>query len=726
MSKNRSVPFFAGALLAACAALPPEPIRYPASARGDVVDDYFGTNVADPYRWLEDLDSAATRGWVEAQNGLSRPLLAALPARDAIRQRLGELWDYERYSVPQLAPSGALVYTRHDALQNQPVLVLQETANALPRVLLDPNTWSEDGTEALVDWKLSPDGRTLAYAVQSEGTDWVEYRVLDVATGEVRPDRVRGVNFNFDFSRIFWRGGNSGFFYSRFPDPPASTPGAPPAITHQKLYFHRLGTDQRDDVLVFERPDQPRWFVWGEATDDGRYLLIYLERTEDQEKQVYVRDLGHPDRPRLDGPLRKLVGNWDGKYYLVGNEGSVLYLRTSAQASRYRIVAVDLRKPAAWRVVVPESADVLQDARLANGEIVASYLHDASTRLLRLSTRGEPRGEIVLPGLGTAHGGRTCNPMCGMSGRPSSPEIYFGFTSFNRPVTIYRHNLTTGSTEAFHPPQVAFRAEDYVTELAFCRSKDGARVPLFISRRKDLPPGPAPALLYGYGGFSIALTPVFSVPNLVWMERGGIYVQAGLRGGSEYGEAWHEAGMLANKQNVFDDFIAAAEFLIGTGHTTHEQLAIRGRSNGGLLVGAVVNQRPELFAAANAGVGVLDMLRYHRFGIAYAWAGDYGTSDTPEGFRTLQGYSPLHNVRPGLRYPAVLVTTADHDDRVHPLHSFKYTAALQAAQAGDRPVLIRVETRAGHGSGGIGTPLSKQIEENADVLAFFERYTKAP
>jgi len=707
--------------VAACASLPASRPQYPQTPRADVVDDYYGTKVADPYRWLEDLDSDATRAWVEAQNGVSRTVLDALPARPAIAERLGELWNYERYSVPQRSPSGALVYTRHDGLQNQPVLYAQETANALPRVLLDPNGWSEDGTEALVDWRLSPDGRHLAFAVQSGGTDWVEYRVVNVATGQVRKDRVRGVNFNFDFSRISWRGGSSGFFYSRFPDPPASAPGAPPAITHQKLYFHRLGTDQKDDVLVFQRPDQPQWFVWGEATDDGRYLLIYVEQTEDEEKQVYVRDLGNPDRPSLDAPLHQLVGDWKGKYYLVGNDGPVLYMRSSANAPRYRIISLDLREPSAWRVVVPESADVLQDAQIAGGEIVASYLHDASTRLLRFSMSGEPRGEIRLPGLGTAHGGRTCSPMCAMSGEPSNPEIYFGFTSFSRPVTIYRHNLATGESEAFHPPRLGFRAEDYVTALAFCRSKDGTRVPLFISRRKDLRPGPAPALLYGYGGFSNALTPVFSVPNLVWMERGGIYVQAGLRGGSEYGEAWHEAGMLSKKQNVFDDFIAAAEFLVASDYTARGQLAIKGRSNGGLLIGAVVNQRPDLFAAANAGVGVLDMLRYHKFGIAYAWAGDWGTSDAPDGFRTLHAYSPVHNVRRGLRYPAVLVTTADHDDRVHPLHSYKYTAALQAAQTGSKPILIRIETRAGHGP---GTALSKQIAENADVLAFFERYTR--
>ncbi|MGH8443087.1 MAG: prolyl oligopeptidase family serine peptidase [Nevskiaceae bacterium] len=711
MRELRRGPVALALLAAACATLPAA-VRYPESRRADVVDDYFGTKVADPYRWLEDLDSAETRAWVQSQNGVSRPLLDALPARPAIHRRLGELLSFERYGVPQRTPAGGLAYTRNDGLQNQSVLYFQDNPGARPRVLIDPNGWSTDGTEAMADWKLSPDGRYVLFAVQSGGSDWVEYRVLDVATGKGLPDRVRGVNFNFDFSRIFWRGGTSGFFYSRFPDPPASAPGSPPAITHQKVYFHRLGTDQKQDVRVYQRPDQPTWFAWGEATEDGRYLLVYVERTEDTEKQLYVRDLGDPQRPRLDAPLRQLVGNWDGKYYLVGNQGPVLFLRTSAGASRYRIVAIDVRRPHAVREVVPESADVMQDARLIGGEIVVSYLHDAAARLARYSTRGEPRGDIALPGLGSA---------VGLTGRASQPWLAYSFASFAQPTTVYLHDLATRKSAPFNPPRLAFSPDDYVTQQVFVRSKDGTRVPMFLSHRRDLPRGPAPTLLYGYGGFANAQTPSFSPATLVWMERGGIHALVGLRGGNEYGETWHQAGMLDRKQNVFDDFIAAAEFLIAERRTTAAQLAIKGRSNGGLLIGAVLNQRPELFAAANAGVGVLDMLRYHKFGIAYAWAGDWGTSESAAGFRTLYAYSPVHHVHSGAHYPAVLVTTAERDDRVHPLHSFKYTAALQAAQAGDRPVLIRVETRAGHGG---GTALSKQIEENADVLAFFERYTR--
>jgi prolyl oligopeptidase len=711
----------AAATLAACAAAvttPGAPLHYPQTPKADVVDDYFGEKVADPYRWLEALDAPETQAWVTAQNQVSRPLLDALPDRAAIRARLAELWSFDRYSAPARLPSGALVYTRATALANQPVLYIQDPG-AEPRVLLDPNTWSADGTEAMVDWRTSPDGRHLAYAVQSGGTDWVEYRVLDIATGTALPDRVGRINFNFDFSRIFWRGGNAGFFYSRFPDPPASSgPAAPPEVANQKIYYHRLGTPQSQDVLIYERPDHPHWFVWGEVTDDGRYLLIYLERNEDTEKEIYVKDLGHdPDRPRLDAPARRLVAGFDGNRYLVGSVGPVVYLRTSEKAPRYRIVAVDVRRPARaqWREVIPQSEEMLQGAHLYGRQIVASYLDAAASRLARYSLNGRPLGDIALEGVGT---------VAGISGTASGNELYYGFASFSRPTTVYRADLAAGTATPLFAPKLAFDPADYVTEQVFYASADGTQVPLFLTHRKDLRQGPAPTLLYGYGGFANAQTPSFSVPNLVWMERGGVYAQACVRGGNEYGEAWHQGGMLERKQNVFDDFIAAAEFLVREGRTTPAQLAIKGRSNGGLLMGAVVNQRPDLFAAANVGVGVLDMLRYHRFGIAYAWAGDYGRSDDPKMFPVLRTYSPVHNVKPGVEYPAVLVTTADHDDRVHPLHSFKYTAAMQAAQAGDRPVVIRVETRAGHASGGVGTPLTKLIEENADVLAFLTRYTE--
>ena len=696
-------------LLGACAALAPRP-AYPPTPRGDVVDEYFGTRVPDPYRWLEDPDSPETMAWVAAQNRVSRPLLDALPARVALKQRLEQLWRYEQHGVPLRTADGALVYTRHDGVQDHAVLYIEEAGRA-PRVLVDPNRWAEDGTVALAHWTVSPDGRWLLYAKQTAGSDWVEYRLRDIVTGQDGPDRLEGINFNFDASRISWRGGPRGFVYSRFSGPGAAE-GAPPEITHQKVYYHRVGTPQSEDVLVFEQPRQPRWFAFGEVTDDGRYLLVYQERTEDSEKQVWVKDLRDPARPRLEAPLRRIVTGWDGRYHLVGNVGSTLYFRTSFRAPNQRIVRMDVSQERPLRyAVVPASDDAMQFARLIGREIVVGYLHDAASRVVRYARSGENLGEIALPGLGT---------VSGLQGRPDRNELYYSYASFSQPPTAYRHHLTAGTTQAFRAPALAFDPARFRTEQVFVTSADGTRVPMFISYRADLPRDrPAPTLLYGYGGFSNALTPSFSVPNLVWMERGGIYAQASLRGGSEYGEAWHRAGTLGRKQNVFDDFIAAAEYLVAEKRTTPAQLAIRGRSNGGLLVGAVLNQRPGLFAAAHAAVGVLDMLRYHRFGIAHAWAGDYGTSETPEGFRYLSAYSPVHNARPA-RYPAVLLTTADHDDRVHPLHTFKYAAALQAAQAGGAPILLRVETSAGHGG---GTGLSKLIEENADVLAFLERYT---
>lgn len=710
MRALRSLPL-AAVLLAACASVPTVS-EYPPSPRGDVADNYFGTRVDDPYRWLEAPDSAETRAWVAAQNGLSRPLLQSLPARDAVKARLAALWNYESHGVPQRTAEGAHVYTRHDGLQNHAVLYVEE-AGRPPRVLIDPNRWAADGTVALAHWTVSPDGRWLLYARQTAGSDWVEYRLRDILTGEDAPDRIDGVNFNFDASRISWRGGPAGFVYSRFAGPGRAAGGAPPAITHQQVYYHRVGTAQRQDVLLFEQPAQPRWFAFGETTDDGRYLVIYQERTEDSEKQVYVKDLRDPLAPRLDAPLKQIVSGWDGRYDLVGNAGPRLYFRTSFRAPTQRIVRIDLREARPLRYqVVPPSADAMQCARLLGGEFVVGYLHDAASRLARYALDGQPLGEIALPGIGT---------VSGLSGDARHPELHYAYASFSQPPTAYRHHLVSGATAAFHPPALAFDPARFRTEQVFYRSKDGTRVPLFISYRADLPRDrPAPTLLHGYGGFGIAKTPEFQALNLVWMERGGIYAQAALRGGAEYGEAWHRAGTLARKQNVFDDFVAAAEYLVAERYTTPAQLAIRGRSNGGLLVGAVVNQRPDLFAAAHAAVGVLDMLRYHRFGIAHAWAGDYGTADTREGFRYLSAYSPVHTARPA-HYPAVLLTTADHDDRVHPLHSFKYAAALQAAQTGDRPILIRIETSAGHGA---GTGLSKLIEENADVLAFLEYYTK--
>jgi prolyl oligopeptidase len=682
-------------------------LEYPRAPRGDTVDEYFGTQVPDPYRWLEDVDSAETAAWVAAQDALSRSYLQALPDREAIRRRLEELWNYERYGVPYRTGDGTLVYTRNDGLQDQAVLYVQPP-NAEPRVLVDPNPWAADGTGALAAWAVSPDGSHLAYARQAAGSDWVEYRVRQIATGRDLPDRLTGIHFNFDASRIEWRGGRNGFFYARFPHG-----GGSDALRNSRIYYHRIGTPQQEDVLIYEQPDQPAWFAWPEVTDDGRYLLIYRERSEDSEKELFVKDLGDRDAPRLDAPLRKLISGFDARYALVGNRGPVLVLRTTRDAPRGRLVTLDLREAVpALRPLVAQSGDVLVAALHAGDELLIEYLHDAASRLTRHAMSGRPLGAIALPGTGT---------LAEVSGRPGQAEIFYGYTSFNRPLTIFRHDLATGAAAPFRAPKLGFSPEDYVTEQVFYESTAGARVPLFISHRKGLRrDGRTPTLLHGYGGFGIALTPSFQVPNLVWMERGGVYAQACLRGGSEYGEEWHRAGSLERKQNVFDDFIAAGEHLIRNGYTSPAHLAVSGASNGGLLVGAVTNQRPDLMAVATQSVGVLDMLRYHKFGVGYAWAGDYGTAENEAHFETLYAYSPYHRIRPGTAYPAVLVLTADHDDRVWPAHSFKYVAALQAAQAADRPVLIRIETRAGHGG---GTPLAKIMEAAADQLAFLARFT---
>ncbi|HZL83804.1 MAG TPA: prolyl oligopeptidase family serine peptidase [Candidatus Krumholzibacteria bacterium] len=689
-----------------------EPIKYPDTRREHVVDDYFGTKVPDPYRWLENLDSAETKAWVEAQNSLSQPFLAALPDREAIRARLQELWNYERYGVPRQTRSGTLFYTRNDGLQNHAVLYVQKPGDAEPRVLIDPNSWSEDATVAMAHWTVSPDERWVLYAQQTAGSDWVEYRLRDIATGEDLPDRIRGVNFNFDAARISWRGGTTGFFYSRFPD--ASSIGAAREIIHQKVCYHRIGTEQKDDVLIYERPDQPQWFAWSKVTGDGRFLLLALERTEEGENELYVKDLGTSSAPRLDAPLRQLIAGFDAHYEFVGSEGSVLYLKTSLDAPRFRIVSLDFGgpDPVALREVIPQSEDVIDLALHAGGELLIGTLHDAASKLRRFSTSGKSLGEIALPGTGSVRAAL---------GSPDDPVLYFDYSSFNQPSTVYRHDLRSGQSTPFRQARLRFEPGDYVTEQVFYRSKDGTRVPMFVTHRKGLQKdGHAPALLYGYGGFANSLTPSFSVANLVWMESGGIFAQACLRGGNEYGEEWHKAGTLEHKQNVFDDFIAAAEYLVREKLTSAQRLAIFGGSNGGLLIGAVANQRPDLFAVATQSVGVLDMLRYHKFGIGYAWAGDYGTSDSEAGFRFLRAYSPYHNVKPGARYPAMLVMTADHDDRVYPGHSFKYTAMVQSTAAAGPPVLIRVETRAGHGG---GTPLGKTIEQTADRLAFTAYFT---
>ncbi len=691
-----------------------EPPTYPPSPRGEVVDDYFGTVVADPYRWLEELDSPQTGAWVAAQNALSLPLLAALPEREPLRARLTALWDYERFDVPVKA-AGHYFYTRNDGLQNQAVLYVQTARDAPARVLLDPNGLSADGTVALTQYQPSPDARWLVYATAAAGSDWNQLRIRDVASGQDAGETLGRIKF----SGMQWTRDSRGFFYSRYPDPPEaltdtkSRGGVFDGLADQKLYYHRVGTPQSQDRLIFERPDQPKWFLSGELTDDGRYLLISLHEGSADQCRLYVLDLVDPQWPQFGGEVLKLVDDFDDAHRLVGNRGSTLYLRTTRDAPRQRIVAVDLQQPQQWRPIVAQSADTLAGARIAGDKLVVLRLHDAASRIDLYSLQGKPAGRLRLPGLGTV--------LELLEGEPGDDELLFGFASFTQPLTAYRANLRTRSTQPFRLPKLRFDPKAYVTEQVFYSSADGTRIPMFVSFKRGFRrEGQARVFLHGYGGFGIAKTPAFDVSALAWMERGGVYAVANLRGGGEYGEAWHQAGTRERKQNVFDDFAAAARYLVAQRYTQHSRIAIWGRSNGGLLVGASVNQHPQLWGAAVATVGVMDMLRFQRFTVGYAWTGDYGSSDEAEGFAVLSKYSPLHTITPGLSYPPTLIATGDHDDRVHPAHSFKYAAALQAAQGGDAPVLIRIDTRAGHGA---GKPLGKVIEEEADKLAFMWHYT---
>jgi prolyl oligopeptidase len=714
----------AAAALAAFASLAGA-LQYPPTERREVVDEYPGGHkVTDPYRWLEDADSRETAAWVKAQVKFTQPFLARLPARASYHKRLTELWSYERYGVPT-RKAGALFYTRNDGLQNQSVLYVQDKGAAAARVLLDPNTLSSDGTVALTQWDVSPDGRHMAYGLATAGSDWNEFRVLDVATGKPLPDVLKRIKF----SGTSWTRDGKGFFYSRYPDPPKDAKaGVFDELANMKVYYHRLGTPQADDVLIHERPDQPKWSVGAQVSDDGQFLFIYTGSGTDNRNALHYAFLGDPKAPRLDAKIVPLYERIDFLLQPIGNEGSIVYLLTTYKAPKKRIIAVDLRSPDMkhWAPVVAQGEEVIENAWVAGRQFVVLAMKDASHRLRRYALNGKPLPELPMPGLGSV----TNTPAEGLflSSDPASTELFYSYTDYSHPPQNQRCDLASGKCAPFQDVKLAFHPDDYTTEQVFYRSKDGTRVPMFVSYRKDFDrkKGARPTLLYGYGGFDYAQVPGFgrtelSIPALAWMEQGGLYAVANLRGGGEYGEAWHKAGTKERKQNVFDDFIAAAEYLIKQGYTTSAQIAVHGRSNGGLLVGAVVNQRPDLFAAGVADVGVMDMLRFHKFTIGYAWVDDYGSSDDEAGFKYLRAYSPYHNIRPGTKYPAVLVTTADHDDRVVPGHSFKYIAALQAAQAGDKPVLIRIDVKSGHGA---GKPTSKLIDEVADRLAFITEYTK--
>jgi prolyl oligopeptidase len=656
--------------------------------------------VADPYRWLEDDNSADTRAWVEAQNKVTFAYLAQIPQRDRIRERITKLWDFEKYSAP-FKRGKRYFYSYNTGLQNQALLFVTEDPKAKGRVLLDPNTLSKDGTVALSGMSLTEDGRLLAYSTSEAGSDWQTWKVRDVATGKDLSDEIQWSKA----SGASWRKDGSGFYYSRY-----EAPNGGDALTglnnNHMLYFHKLGTAQAEDVLVYQRPDQPEWYLSGSVTDDGRWLVISAGKGTNPESSLFLQDLSKPG-----SPVEPFLDKMDATYGIVDNEGDRFFVSTNQGAPRNRLVAI--RKghtaPAKWTEIIPQAKgrDVLESVSLVGGRFIATWLRDAHSAVEFYDLKGEKTGPLALPALGTVGG---------FDGRREDAETFYTFGSFTYPGTIYRLDLKTGKSSVFRTPKVAFKPADYEVKQVFYPSKDGTKVPMFLIHKKGLKlNGQNPTLLYGYGGFNVSLTPGFSVSRMVWLELGGVYAMANLRGGGEYGLDWYEAGRKHKKQNVFDDFIAAAEWLIANKYTSTPKLAINGGSNGGLLVGACLTQRPDLFGAAVPEVGVMDMLRFHKFTLGWGWKSDYGSSETKEGFETLMKYSPLHTIKPGVKYPPTLVTTGDHDDRVVPAHSHKFTATLQAAQAGPAPILTRIEVSAGHGA---GKPTAKAIAERADVLTF--------
>jgi len=680
-------------------------IVYPQAHRDDLVETKFGVPVADPYRWLEN-DVASdpdVRAWVEAENGATQAYLHALPGRDALRARMAQLYSYERYGTPRKA-GGRYFYTRNSGLQNQSPLYVREGLAGAERLLLDPNGFSADGASALAQWQPSADGRFLLYAVQEAGSDWRVLRVRDVARGRTLDDEVRWVRY----SDLAWRADGAGFFYSRFAVPDERNARTWSA-RNQQLWFHAIGTAQAADRLVYATPGRPELGHRGRVTEDGRWLVITSSAGTDARHEVTLLALDTPGAR----PVR-LVRGLDDEWQFIGNVGDALYFRTTARAPNGRLVMFDAGRPRRKPVeIVPQRRLTLAGASMVGNRLILAYLSEGQVVAEVADLAGRRQGDVPMPGAGAA---------AGFSGRVGDPETFFSYASFTTPATIYRYDVETGTVALFAQPRLDFNPDDFVTEEVNYASRDGTVIPMTIIRRRDLAASgrPAPTLLYGYGGFNVSQTPAFSPTRLAWVEQGGVVAIPSLRGGGEFGPGWHDAGRLSNKQNVFDDFIAAAEYLKSQGYTGPDQLAIEGRSNGGLLVGAVINQRPDLFAAALPAVGVMDMLRFDRFTAGRFWVDDYGRPDREADFHTLLAYSPYHNIRAGRRYPAILVTTGEHDDRVVPSHSFKYAAALQYADLGDRPHLIRIAARAGHGA---GKPIDMLLDEYADSYSFLAYWT---
>ena len=677
---------------------------YPETKSVGQYDDYHGTKVHDPYRWLEDdvRESEDVAAWVKAQNDVTFDYLKSLPGRDKIEERITELWNYEKISAPS-KEGGRYYFFRNDGLQNQSVLYMQETLDAEPEILIDPNTWSEDGTIALSGTEFSNDGKYVAYGIQDGGSDWRTWRIMEIESRKLLDDELKWIKF----STLAWTPDSKGFFYSRY-DEPKEGAKFQSLNLNQKVFYHVVGTDQSQDKLIYARPDEPEWGMQASVSEDGKYLVITIWKGTDDRYRIAVKDLTDADsKPFM------LIDNFEHLYGFMDNDDDTLLFQTNLNAPLGRVIAIDLKKPepANWKQVVAETDNALLGIGIVGNRLVGQYLKDAKTQVRWYDMDGKFIREVDFPGIGSASG---------FGGKRDHKETFYSFSSFAVPPSTYRYDIETGESKLLRRAKVKFNPDDYETKQIFYASKDGTKVPMFICHRKGLTlDGNNPTLLYGYGGFNISLPPRFSVSRLAWMEMGGVFAMPNLRGGGEYGEPWHKAGTKLKKQNVFDDFIAAAEWLIDNKYTSSKKLAIQGGSNGGLLVGACMTQRPDLYAACLPAVGVMDMLRFHKFTAGRFWVDDYGSADDPEEFKALLAYSPYQNLKAGTRYPATLVTTADTDDRVVPGHSFKFAAQLQACQSGNKPVLIRIETRAGHGS---GKPTAMIIEEVADQWAFLAKH----
>jgi prolyl oligopeptidase len=675
-------------------------LSYPDSKPGNTVDTLHDIKIPDPYRWLEDLNSEQTSAWVKAQNSLTDSYLDAIPGRKALENHLTKLWNVERIGVPSFE-GGYYFFSKNNGLQNQSVLYSTKSLDLEPTVLLDPNKLSKDGTVALKSYEVSPDGKYLAYSTSTSGSDWVEWKVREISSGKDLSDHLKWSKF----SGASWAKNSKGFYYGRFPIPKNGEEMMAQNI-HKKIYFHEIGKPQSEDLLVYERPNQPKQGLYAWVTEDGKYLLIQVSQGTDTKNGLFYKDLRNPTSKVIE-----LLSDFDASYDFVTNLGSKFIIRTDLNAPKQKVISIDINEPLSdrWETIIPESTETLRSVSHIGGLFIANYLKDARTEIRRFKTNGNPLPPVKLPGLGTA---------AGFGGKSDQTETFYYFTSFTSPGAVYRYDVTRNASTLFKAPETQFNRDHYESRQIFATSRDGTKIPMFIVSKKNLKlDGKNPTLLYAYGGFNISLRPSYSPATIAWLDLGGIYVMANLRGGGEYGEEWHQAGMKLKKQNVFDDFIACAEHLISKKFTSSKKLSIAGGSNGGLLVGACMVQRPELYGACLPAVGVMDMLRFHKFTIGWAWQAEYGKPDDPDDFKNLLKYSPYHNLKPN-NYPATMVITSDHDDRVVPSHSYKFAAALQSSQNGSAPTLIRIESKAGHGA---GTPTSKRIEAIVDKYAFLAK-----